>query len=255
MTLDRNAVYRLLDVLDHQGHSRVESRKLYRDRVGCLATDLYWSGKTLRMTFVRDPAGNLIKRHLHTSRVVGLEEQGGLLAVKTLNSVYLLEPVEPQILAEIPDVFPSALLGEPYAGELVELYLMEDGDHFCKGIYWDARRAAHPLELLRHVGMVVDSCLLRDPCGEPERFYCRYYLELPEKVEFYDTLYGQQDYSIPILIHNCGTIPLHILLAIYGEVGTVDPGKAALFRLDCSSKGEKPSCTHLPQSPSDRPQS
>lgn len=255
MTLDKNAVYRLLDVLDHQGHSRVESRKLYRDRVGCLAHDLHRDGNTLRMTFVRDPAGNLIKRHLHTSTVVGLEEQRGLLVVKTLNSMYLLEPVEPQVLAENPDVFPAALLGEPYEGELIELYLMEEGDHFCKGIYWDAHRAAHSLELLRHVGMVVDSCLLRDPCGEPERFYCRYYLELPEKVEFYDTLYGQQDYSIPILIHNCGTIPLHILLAIYGEVGTVDPGKAALFRLDCSGKGEKPSCTYLPQSPSHRPQS
>lgn len=255
MTLDKNSVYRLLDVLDHQGHSRVESRKLYRDRVGCLATDLHRDGNTLRMTFVRDPAGNLIKRYLHTSTVVSLEERSGLLVIKTLNSVYTLEPVEAQVLAEVPDVFPEVILGKPYEGELIELYLMEDNDHFCKGIYWDAHRAAHSLELLRHMGMLVDSCLLRDPCGEPERFYCRYYLQLPGEVEFYDTLYGQQDYSIPILIHNCGTIPLNILLAGYGRVGTVDPGRAALFRLDCSGKAEIPSCTHLPESPSDMPQS
>lgn len=232
MTLDRNAAYRLKDVQDYEGHSRVQSRKLYRDRVGCLATDLHWDGDTLRMTFVRDPAGRLIKRHLHTSRVVCLEERKGQLAVKTLNSVYLLEPAGADALADVPDVFPAEVLDGSCEGELIELYLMEENDHFCKGTYWDARGTAHPLAVCRHVGMVVDSCLLCDAREETGRFYGRYYLQSPGQVEFYDTLYGQQDYSVPMLIHNCGTIPLTICLEGYGQAGTVDPGKAALFRLD-----------------------
>lgn len=231
MTLDRNAAYRLKDVQDYEGNSRVESRKLYRDRVGCLATDLHRDGETLRMTFVRDPAGNFIKRHLHTSRVVCLEERDGLLVVKTLYSVYLLEPVGAESLAGVPDIFPAAVLDEPYEGELIELYLMEENDHFGKGIYWDAQGNAHPLAVTHHLGMVVDSCLIFDPQEGPERFYGRYYLQSPGEVEFYDTLYGQQDYSVPILIHNCGTIPLTISLEGYGQMGRVDPGAAALFRL------------------------
>ena len=238
MTLDRNAACRLLDVQDHEGHSRVESRKLYRDRVGCLATDLHRVGATLCMTFVRDPAGGLIQRHLNTSTVIGMEEQNGLLMVKTLNSVYLLEPVG--ALDEVPDVFPEDVLDEGYAGELIELYLSEENDHFRKGTYWNERRAAHPLEVRHHLGMVVDSCLIREADGASGRFYGRYYLNASGKVEFYDTLYGQQDYSVPILIHNCGTIPLAICLEGRGTVGTVDPGKAALFRLDRPGGTEKP---------------
>lgn len=240
MTWDRKAAYRLTDVQDHQGHSRVESRKLYRDRVGCLATDLHWDGPTLRMTFVRDGAGNYIKRHLHTSTVLGVEERDGLLAVKTENSVYLLEPAGEAVPPEPPLCFPADALGEGYKGELIELYLMEENDHFAKGTYWDARGTAHPLGVSRHLGTVVDSCLLYREDGEPGQYYGRYYLESPGEVEFYDTLYGQQDYSVPILIHNCGTIPLTISLEGYGQAGTVDPGKAALFRLDRSGAGQNP---------------
>ena len=236
MRWERNAAYRLLDVQDHQGHSRVESRKLYRDRVGCLATDLHWDGETLRMTFVRDPAGNLIKRHLHTSPVVCAEERNGQLVIRTLNSVYLLEPTGEQLPAEEPLCFPAEALDGTGEGELIELYLMEENDHFCKGTYWDARGAAHPLAVTRHVGMAVDSCLLYDAQDGPGRFYGRYYLQSPGEVEFYDTLYGQQDYSVPFFIHNCGTIPLIISLEGYGQAGTVAPGQAALFRLDPSGR-------------------
>lgn len=232
MTPDRKGAYRLMDVQDYEGHSRVQCRKLYQDRVGCLATDLHWDGDVLRMTFVRDPAGHLIKRHLRTSRVLCLEERDGLLAVKTLNSVYLLEPVASEALAEVPDLFPAQELDGPWEGELIELWLMEENDHFCKGLYWDAGGTAHPLAVTRHLGMVVDSCLLFDDQEGPGRFYGRYYLESPGQVEFYDTLYGQQDYGVPMLIHNCGTIPLSICREGYGQAGVVDPGKALLFRLD-----------------------
>lgn len=232
MTLDRKAAYRLLDVQDHQGHSRVESRKLYRDRVGCLATDLHWDGPILRMDFVRDPENRWIKRHLHTSRVLALEERDGLLWIRTQNSVYLLEPADARELAEEPARFPAETLEEPYQGELIELYLTDEGDHFCKGIYWDPQGGAHPLAVSRHVGMVVDTCLLCEAEGDLERIYGRYYLQSPGEVEFYDTLYGQQDYAVPMLLHNCGTTPLEICREGYGPMGRVEPGRAALFRLD-----------------------
>ena len=37
--------------------------------------------------------------------------------------------------------------------------------------------------------------------------------------------------AAPMLIHNCGTIPLAISLEGYGQMGKVDPGAAVLFRL------------------------
>ena len=37
--------------------------------------------------------------------------------------------------------------------------------------------------------------------------------------------------AAPMLIHNCGTIPLTISLEGYGQMGKVDPGAAVLFRL------------------------
>lgn len=229
MTLDRNAAYRLTDVQDHQGNSRVESRKLYRDRVGCLATDLHWEGQTLRMVFVQDGAGNWIKRRLHTSTVLGIEEKDGCLAVKTLNSVYLLEPAA--LPEDLPEEYPAASLEEGDTGELIELYLSEEGNHFCKGTYWDREGTAHPLAASMHLGMVVDSCLIGDAeCME--RFYCRYYVQGPRDIEFYDTLYGQQEYVIPLLIHNCGTIPLEIRFEFGGPEGKVLPGSQLLLRPD-----------------------
>ena len=40
MEFDLEQVYRLVDVQDHTGRSKAESRALYRDRVGCLAKRL-----------------------------------------------------------------------------------------------------------------------------------------------------------------------------------------------------------------------
>lgn len=240
MTLDRKAAYRLTDVQDHRGRSRVESRKLYRDRVGCLATDLHWDGPTLRMVFVRDAGGNFIKRPLHTSTVLGIEETAGRLAVKTLNSVYLLEPVGPDALVEPPDLFPAILPDGTQTEELIELYLSEENDHLCKGLYWDKAGVAHPLTTRIHLGMVVDSCLLYAADEKEERYFARYYLQADDEIQFYDTLYGQQDYSVPLLIHNCGTVPLTISREWYGQVGTVAPGDKALFRLDLPLEPKQP---------------
>lgn len=241
MALDRNAAYRLADVQDHQGNSRVESRKLYRDRVGCLATDLHWEGRTLRMVFVRDKAGNWIRRRLRTSTVLGVEEKAGCLAVRTLNSVYLLEPAP--LPEELPEEYPARSLEEGETGEVIELYLSEEGNHFCKGTYWDGEKTAHPLAASMHLGMAEDSCLI----GEKDcmqRIWCRYYVRGPRDIQFYDTLYRQQDDSIPLLIHNCGTIPLKIHFESGGPEGRVLPGERLLLcpgRRDTAGEETAPS--------------
>lgn len=227
MTLDQNAVYRLLDVQDHQGHSRAQSRKLCRDRVGCLATGFHWDGTALCMTFVRDPAGNFIMRRLHTSTVVSLEERDGRLTVRTQNSLYLLEAVKADLPEGPPRIFPA----EAPAGVLVELYFSEEGDHFCGGLYWDKAGNAQALACTLHLGMVVDTCLIglvTDKCLGG--FVCRYYLGPPDRIEFYNSLYEARGIAVPIMAHNCGTIPLHFCREWDDLKWTVEPGGRALLR-------------------------
>lgn len=61
MEFDLEQVYRLVDVQDHTGRSKAESRALYRDRVGCLAKRLRicpaGGSQIVRMDFVQDANG------------------------------------------------------------------------------------------------------------------------------------------------------------------------------------------------------
>ena len=98
------------------------------------------------------------------------------------------------------------------AKELIELYLTDEGDRFAKGYYYDGDGNAHELIACIHQGMLVDTCLIH--CASDDlmlRFVCRYYIA-PDEVMFYNTLYGQQDYSLPILIHNNSAEPMTITL-------------------------------------------
>ena len=91
MEFDKKAVYRLLDVQDHAGRSKVSGRSLYQDRIQCLATNLrLLSGlgqQFVHMDFVQDSQGKWINRHLRTSPVTAIED-GDVLKITTRNSVY-----------------------------------------------------------------------------------------------------------------------------------------------------------------------
>ena len=58
--------------------------------------------------------------------------------------------------------------------------------------------------------------------GPESNCVCRYFPNA--KVEFYDTLYGQQDYSTPMLIHNTGKRDLVVGFQMYPYEWKIEPG-------------------------------
>ena len=227
----KHAVYRLVDVQSPDGHSKVETQPLYRERAGCIAKNLrvipFGSGTAVRMDFVQDAGGNWINRPLRTSPISEISEED-MLTIRTKNSIYILEPAE---LVE-PEY--------PEDTELIELFLSEDGMRFCKGIYHDADKKLHELQCITHLGMVTDSCLIYTvDDNNLDECMCRYF---PESggVEFYNTLYNQQDYSRRLLIHNTGLQPLKIRFESYDAVWTLLPGEQRMITPYCADGADEP---------------
>ena len=87
---EENSAYRLIDVRDHLGNSKVESRELYVERVGCIAKHIKCSttnfnGKIyhfIQMDFVQDQEGHLIYKHLRTSPVQEINEAVDHIEIK-----------------------------------------------------------------------------------------------------------------------------------------------------------------------------
>lgn len=219
--IDRNAAYRLIDVLNADGRSKVNSRTLYQERVGCIATNIRvddWpyikDSFVVRMDFVVDANGNWTQLSLRTSPLYDILEADGALKIYTQNSIYVLEP------AELPKY--------KYldAANLIELHLNDSDYNFCKGAYYDAESKPHDLSCLVHLGTFQDSCLIR-PVDDAlfGEFACRYFPHF-SGVEFYDTLYHQQDYSTQMLIHNTARQPLRIKFDRFPAVWTIQPGEA-----------------------------
>ena len=163
---EENSAYRLIDVRDHLGNSKVESRDLYMERVGSITKHIkcsttHFNGETyhiIQMDFVQDKEGHCIYKHLRTSPVQEINEVLDHIEIKTLNSVYVLEP------AQLP------LMKYQDTSELIELYLSDEDSRFVRGVYYDGDRQPHDLGSFVHVGMVVDSCLVHISCD----FVCGY---------------------------------------------------------------------------------
>lgn len=234
ININREAAYRLLDVRDLEGTSKADSNELYRDRVGCIATGIRKSTTYsrddvlyLRMFFIRDAEGQWISRHLRTSPVTEIREQDGILEIQTQNSVYVLEPTE---------------IPEPEyqdTAELIELYLNDEDTRFCKGFYYDAEKKPHELACYVNIGTFVDTCLIH--LAEEEFMgdtACRYYLR-SGSVEFYDTLYHQQDYSRRMLIHNTSQHPMKIKFERFNAVWTIAPGEEKYIIPYCSNGADE----------------
>ena len=217
--IDSTKFYRLLDVKDLEGKAKAGSKALYRDRVGCIATGIHKSTTYssydviyLRMSFIQDADGRCIHRALRTSPVTEIRDQGKILEIHTMNSIY---------------VFEQATMPEPeYRDEadLIELYLTDENTRFCKGFYYDAEKKPHELACEVHVGTFVDTCLIYlTEKGLTGKTVCRYYLH-PSTVEFYDTLYRQQDYSRRMLIHNTSRSPMEIKFERFPSAWTIASG-------------------------------
>ena len=217
----RDGVYRLVAVTDRQGNDRTADETFYKDRVGCVATGFYYDDYSvaglyrLNMTFVRTPDGQYANRGLHTSVVLEVKDKPGGFDLVTAYSVYSFEKAQ---LNEIP---------VKENRNVIELFLShEDNYLFSKGFYHDPDGKAYDLVADIHVGMIQDSVLVR-PVANDEIYdcVCRYF---PESygIEFYNTLYGQQSYSVPMLIHNTGVNDLEVRFERFPFSWTIKPGES-----------------------------
>lgn len=219
-TIDKDTTWRLVAIEDHEGNSKVHTRSFYKERLNCIAKNLRYSEQNaygecrMYMDFIQNPEGQWIHKHLNTSNVFEVTCEGTRLVVSTRNSVYILEKEE----MEEPEYQDAA--------ELIELYFDDSYEHFCRGTYYDEEKRPHDLVGHTHSGMFTDTYLigLKDEYGFGS-YVCRYYLG-NEKIEFYDTLYNQQDYSTRMLIHNTGNTPLQIRFESYHATWTIQPGES-----------------------------
>ncbi len=219
---DPNQPYRLIRVTDSHGVDKAQFDSLYMERLRCVTDQIsydvfetYGGHHRLRMTFVQDEDGNPIRRGLLTSFVSKVEEQGEELHIHTQNSIYILKKAE---------------LAKPkYRGDvsnLIELYLSSVEDHsFARGVYYDEAKQPHELKECVHIGMIRDSVLL-DMEGSVEPITVARYFPGANSITFYDTLYQEQDYSTPMLIHNTGKTDLVIWFQFYDHQWTIAPGEA-----------------------------
>jgi len=107
---------------------------------------------------------------------------------------------------------------------LIELTLCSRGTRFVRGVYHDPRGGRHRLRCEVHVGMFTDSCLIQVAEGPGMGVCACRYFPREDGIEFYDTLYNQQDYSTPMRIHNGGKLPLKVRFQYYDPVWTIPPG-------------------------------
>ena len=219
--------YKLANILDHNGRSKMEGGRDDQERYQ------YWAGyytndirvvtreylgesyKCLSVNFVADADGNYANRHLRTSPILKIEEGIGRVIVHTANSVY---------------AFVEWSLPEPEvrkANNLLELWLGKGDHRFGKGVLYDADGTPHVLTLTVHLGAMRDSFLIchRDsPSITVSRYFKGY-----RRIEFYDTIYGQQDYTTPMLVHNTADYPLTIKFQFSDVEYRIAPGGGLLI--------------------------
>lgn len=220
---DKQQAYKLVAVTDREGNDKTHSQPLYADAEGFIAVNLRYDEKSnyngfqrMHLDFVQDEEGRWVNRGIHTSPVYEVKTTDNGIAIHTHNSVYVLEKAE---LKETPICTDK---------NTIELYLsMDEHYHFGKGFYWDEAGTPHELEADINVGTFTDTVLI----GIPEHSFfgeyaCRYYYRR-SSIEFYDTLYHQQDYSKPMLIHNTSKDkPLLICFEGYDREWTIAPGES-----------------------------
>ena len=235
-----NNTYRLVAILDRQGNRRAETdlrrKEFYSKLEGCIArnirkdTSLYIEGEIVRVDVVQDPFGKWINRNFRTSPVDEIREQDdGSLEIVTKRSIYRFE---------LEEMIPPVYLDE---ADVIEMYLNNDNAQFCNGFYYDYEKYPHQLGYVVHVGMFQDSVLIRREDSLMGEFVCRYFPR-NSRVTFYDTIYRQQDYATPMVIHNTGEIPLKIEFAGFCAKWTILPGESKSIQPFCAD-GADPGST------------
>ena len=217
---EKGKTYKLIAVTDKQGRDKSNSKPLYKERIGCIAVNflkneypLQGDSYNLRMKFILNEKGQWINRSLYTSFVEHIEWRENRVIVHTKNSIYTFEEADMNVVSC------------QEQSNLIELFMsVEDDYRIGKGFYYDSQKTAHELNADVHVGMFQGSVLLYyEQENAPCEYVCRYF-PTDNGIELYDTLYGQQDYTTPMHIHNTGQQALMVSFPSYGHVWTVDVG-------------------------------
>jgi len=220
---DQQQAYKLIAVLDKEGNDKTNSRSLYSNARGCVAVNLrydeysnYNGLQRMHLNFVQNEDGNWVNRGIHTSPVYEVKTTDKGIDIYTHYSVYVLGKAK---LKKVPICSNK---------NTIELFLsLDEKYNFAKGFYWDNDGNSHELEADIHIGMFTDTVLI----GLPEdsiwgNFVCRYYLN-DCSIKFYDTLYHQQEYKTPMLIHNTSkNRNLKICFEGYDQHWTIFPGES-----------------------------
>lgn len=233
-------IYRIIGIFDREGNRRSETshrhQDFYRSLEGCIArnirksTSFYRDGEFARVEVVQDPSGKWINRNFKTSELKEIRElENGGLEMITENSVYSFEPAE---------LKPPVYLDE---ANLVELYMTVVNVQFCNGFIYDENKVPHQLTHDVHGGMFQDSVLIRRVDDSMGEYVCRYFPR-SSSVKFYDTIYRQQDYAIPMLIHNTGDFPLIVEFAGFRGRWTILPDESKRIQPFCAD-GADPGST------------
>lgn len=235
--LDREKYYRLLDVLDWDGNSKVDSNMLYYERVGGIATNLRLDGPfgegqfVARMDFVLDKNQRWCRLSLRTSLVSRIWEDEGRMEIETMNSRYVLEPIDFQLQEEVPQSpFPQQEF--PEDTEHIELFLSCDGNQFVKGFYHDGQNHSYALKCWVHGGRIQDSCLIHLEEGLDAGIVCRYFPQ-GYGVEFYQDIYSLQSYGVKLRIHNTAKRSLCVRFQFSDKGGLIPPGEYVYAPLIC----------------------
>ena len=236
----KEKTYRLVSILDREGNRRadVEPRHadFYRNLEGCIArniredTSFYRDGTFARVDVIQDPCGRWINHNFKTSPLEEIREldDGGLELI-TMRSVYRFEPAE-----MVPPVYQDA-------ANLIELYMTVDNYQFCNGYFYDDNKEPHQLSYYVHAGMFQDSVLVRREDALMGDYVCRYF-PLGTKIKFYNTLYREQNYAYPMLIHNTSDVPIKIEFEYLRATWTILPGESRMITPG-STEGADPGST------------
>ena len=208
--MNTNKHYTLIAITDKEGNDKSQSKALYMERMNCLATNMRMDKfNRVYVDFIQSAEGKPILRHLHTSKLERVEETENGIILHTRFSRYVFEEAKA----------PKETFAD--AAGLLELYLTNEGNKFVKGFYYDKDKNPHKLHLDLHIGTFTDTALIHDPDAPFKDYYCRYYIDPGNTIEFY----RMKDWNIPMLIHNVSEKELIIKCEVFSGTHTIKAGE------------------------------
>ena len=193
-------MYRLIDVTDRKGKSKIDENSIYQHWIGCVAKYIrkqkYYGTRheCVHMELFLDSAGSYLHRTLRTSPVAEIRELGHEIQIRTTDTVYVLE-----------DVIGSETEQNSC---LIELWLDNSHTNFCKGYFYSPTGNRQGIYPCVHLGINEYSVLLNlNDDSFPD--ICRYDPSF-SGIKFLNTPCQKLKHNTQILLHNVGEHMLHV---------------------------------------------